>query len=398
MYLYIYIYIYVYISATVRSARSGVPPMALQPWWRNGSSTIRGLGPQTLCGSSQLHPIFVDLFHHLFIIQNVSQEPQQSQKMTPKSTPEIIKNLKFRKRENQWTPLYLLWFWDIQHPTFRHFGHRKRMPTPTRRRTLIFLRFFSDFCELGVPWGGRRNQLFHHSFESGPLGVPLGGPGSPNDTQMHQNCQNWLNCCNNNTNMTPKSCKTKPRNDNKNIKQITNANTHPSPDHFVRAPWRVCRRQFDIYICFCCRGFYSGMHVKLLREFDCLRILMSTGQRCLKWLSIQQTRYFWHQNVTEWAIPECIIRWCLSWYRRLSQSWQDDGSNRKSLSIHIYRTVTAIIDLQLGSEWQHIKSCQPQKPSPKARSVAGGSDFNHGVYIYIHICIWGLISILYALC
>ena len=126
------------------------------------------------------------MFNWFFIPQDVTQELQKSPKMNPQTNPEIIKSMKFVKRESQWKPNCLLWFWGIRPPTFRHLGHQKRMPKLTRRRTFNFRCCFLDLCEFVVPQGRPTNHFFHIFVQLGPFGDPLGGQGSPKDPQGHE--------------------------------------------------------------------------------------------------------------------------------------------------------------------------------------------------------------------
>ena len=94
---------------------------------------------------------------------------------------------KLRKHKKQPKPMYLRWFGHIQPPIFRHLGHQKRMPRPTRRRAFDFLQIFSDFGEIGRSRGGPTNHFFGHFFNLAPLGVPWRAQGrqnTPKDTKM----------------------------------------------------------------------------------------------------------------------------------------------------------------------------------------------------------------------
>ena len=100
--------------------------------------------------------------------------------------------------------------------------------------------------------------------------------------------------------------KKRPPQTTTNKKEKKNANTHASTDHFVRARWRVCRRQLDIHISMTVpqaaeRG--ASTNIRRLPQNPSLNIFIlwqiprgSPKQKEMFWSSLSQCRSTVHRT------------------------------------------------------------------------------------------------------
>ena len=175
--------------------RSGVPPIHVPAFWRVGMVVLRAGGPPGLHDSRDpawlADPISTPIFERFPVPRKIAPEDQKSTQRGPKRYPLDTIFGRFGPPGGTVKTMVSC--------TRNHHFHGWRgsrgayctAPCDWYLPTCSSERLFLDFCRIllkfGPPRGGPTNQLFHHFFDSAPLGGPLGGPGSPNDPQGHQN-------------------------------------------------------------------------------------------------------------------------------------------------------------------------------------------------------------------